>query len=95
MVCSTGLPEFGHKRIMQSSHDNYFNVCRQHIEDDNYQTFKLGDNQLWGVILRILSYFLLVAIIKPFIRPPQGLLFLVVKLRKELRLSLLSVDCLN
>ena len=37
------------------------------------------DNQLWGA-KRTLSYFLLVEIIKQFIRPPQGLLFLFVKI---------------
>ena len=52
------------------------------------------DNQLWGV-KRTLSYFLLVANNKTFYSPPQGLLFLVLKILYELRLSLLSVDYLN
>ena len=37
------------------------------------------DNQLWGV-KSTLPYFLLVTIMKPLIRPPQGLLFLFVKI---------------
>ena len=32
IVRSMGLAEFRHNRIMQSPHENYFNVCRQHKE---------------------------------------------------------------
>ena len=78
IVCSMGLAEFRHNRITQSPHENYFNVGNtkkvRSLED-----VKL-DNQLWGV-KRTLSYFLLVATYKTIpIRPPQGLLFLFVKI---------------
>ena len=29
---SWSLPEFRHNKIVQSPHENYFNVCRQHKE---------------------------------------------------------------
>ena len=29
---SWSLAEFRHNKIVQSPHENYFNVCRQHIE---------------------------------------------------------------
>ena len=32
IVCSMVLAEFRHNRIVQSPHENYFNVCRQHKE---------------------------------------------------------------
>ena len=32
IVCSMGLAEFRYNRIMQSPHENYFNICRQHKE---------------------------------------------------------------
>ena len=53
------LAEFRHNRIVQSPHENYFKVCRQHKEKRSREDVKL-DNQLWGV-KRTLSYFLLVA----------------------------------
>ena len=34
IVCSMGLAEFRHNRIVQSPHANYFNVCRQHKKSE-------------------------------------------------------------
>ena len=31
-VCLWSLAEFRHNKIVQSPHENYFNVCRQHKE---------------------------------------------------------------
>ena len=32
LVCLWSLAEFRHNKIVQSPHENYFNVCRQHKE---------------------------------------------------------------
>ena len=61
-------------------------------EDDNYSNWVIIN---YGVCKGLYHISCLLQLIKPFIRPPQGLLFLVVKILKELRLSLLSVDYLN
>ena len=60
-------------------------------ENDNYSNWAIIN---YGVYKRLYHISCLLQIIKPFIRPPQGLLFLV-KILQELRLSLLSVDYLN
>ena len=61
-------------------------------ENDNYSNWAIIS---YGVYKGLYHISCLLQIIKPFIRPPQGLLFLVVKILQELRLSLLSVDYLN
>ena len=61
-------------------------------ENDNYSNWVLIN---YGVYKGLYHISCLLQIIKPFIRPPQGLLFLVVKIFEELRLSSLSVDYLN
>ena len=60
-------------------------------EDDNYSNWAIIN---YGVYKGLYHISCLLQIIKPFIGPPQGLLFLVLKFFKELRLSLLSVDYL-
>ena len=61
-------------------------------EDDNYSNWAIIS---YGVYKGLYHISCLLQIIKLFIRPLQGLLFLVIKILKELRLSLLSVDYLN
>ena len=61
-------------------------------ENDNYSNWAIIN---YGVYKGLYHISCLLQIIKSFIRPPQGLLFLVVKILQELRLSLLSVDYLN
>ena len=79
---SPGVWQFRHNKIVQSPHENYFKVCRQHKrkvrsrEDDNYSNWVIIN---YGVYKGLYHISCLLQIIKPFIRPPQGLLFLVVK----------------
>ena len=61
-------------------------------EDDNYSNWAIINYEVYKGLYHISC---LLQIIKPFIRPPQGLLFLVVKILQEFQLSLLSVDYLN
>ena len=61
-------------------------------ENDNYSNWAIIN---YGVYKGLYNISCLLQIIKPFIHPPQGLLFLVVKILQELRLLLLSVDYLN
>ena len=61
-------------------------------EDGNYSNWAIIS---YGVYKELYHISCLLQIIKPSIRPPQGLLFLVVEILQELRLSLLSVDYLN
>ena len=79
------LAEFRHNRIVQSPHENYFNVCWQHKEKRglmettiyvssgrnhaNILMIKLH-NQMQGVN-KTKSYFWLLEIIKRFMHPPQ------------------------
>ena len=57
-------------------------------EDDNYSNWVIIN---YGVHKGLYHISCLLQIIKPFIRPPQGLLFLVLKTFKELRLLLITV----
>ena len=77
------LAEFRHNRIVQSPHENYFNVCRQHKE--KWDLVKMTSYSNWaiinyGVYKGLYHISCLLQIIKPFICPLQGLLFLVVKI---------------
>ena len=83
---SWSLAEFRHNRIVQSPHENYFNVCRQHKE--KWDLVKMTSYSNWaiigyGVYKGLYHISCLLQIIKPFICPPQGLLFLVVKILKN------------
>ena len=57
-------------------------------EDDNYSNWVIIN---YGVYKGLYHISCLLQIIKPFIHPPQGLLFLVFKTFQELRLSLITV----
>ena len=72
---SWSLAEFCHNKIVQSPHENYFNICRQH-KDDNYSNWVIIN---YGVYKGLYHISCLLQIINSFIHPPQGLLFLVVK----------------
>ena len=79
---SWSLVEFRHNKIVQSPNENYFQhmsttqrKVRSH-EDDNYLNWVIIN---YGVYKGLYHISCLLQIIKPFIRPPQGLLFLVVK----------------